>query len=68
MRTDINGCSVTPSGTEQYEYYWSVNLQSTSCQYDYRTQDGKLFSCIGTTLEFCREKRDAWLKKQQAES
>ena len=60
----VNGVSVCPTGEERYEYF---NLtprprkRNRYCQYDYRTPDGKLFSCVAPTLDKCREKRDAWL-------
>lgn len=34
-------------------------------QYDYRTNDGVLFSCVAPTLEQCREKRDKWYLQRQ---
>jgi len=34
-------------------------------QYDYRTIDGRLFSCVALNLEAARERRDAWLEKQR---
>ena len=32
-------------------------------QYDYRTEDGELFSCVGASLDSCRAKRDLWLSQ-----
>ena len=32
--------------------------------YDYRTQDGDLFSLVAPTLKECRQKRDEWLAKR----
>ena len=33
--------------------------------YDYRTEDGELFSVVAPTLEECRKKRDEWLTKKK---
>lgn len=63
MRTDVNGCSTTANGQEQYEYYTNAYGEKR-VQYDYRIPKGKLFSCVALNLEFAREKRDAWLQKQ----
>jgi hypothetical protein len=32
--------------------------------YDYRTDTGEMFSCIGKTLRICRKRRDAWLEER----
>ncbi len=62
-----NGVSVCPDGAENYTTF---NLQprlrakGKRWQYDYRHTDGELFSCIGHSLEQCREKRDEWLKSK----
>ena len=34
-------------------------------QYDYRHTNGKLFSCIGRTLDVCRTARDVWIEKNK---
>ncbi len=62
MKTDINGCSTTKKGTEQYELFGKAG--HLKIQYDYRTPDGKLFTCIANGLTEARQKRDAWLAKQ----
>ena len=55
-----NGISTTAAGEEQFEEF---KMGKTKCvQYDYRTLDGKLFSCVKKTVELCREARDKWLK------
>ncbi|HHY87754.1 MAG TPA: DUF3873 family protein [Chloroflexi bacterium] len=64
MKTDVNGCSTCPNGAEQYEEYYSSINRANRVQYDYRTQDGRLFSCVGKSLEECRSRRDSWLAKQ----
>ena len=63
----INGISVCLRGEERYEYFtpayaWRTGKQY--CQYDYRTEDGELFSCVAPTLEECRRRRDQWLNKK----
>ena len=65
MKTDVNGYSTTKPGEEQYEYYYAGPVQIERVQYDYRTPEGKLFSCTADDLKSARAKRDAWLKKQQ---
>jgi hypothetical protein len=62
MRSDVNGCSTTANGQEQYEYIQNFDR----VQYDYRTPDGRLFSCIALTLEKARAKRDKWLADNAA--
>ena len=50
------------NGEEQYEIYnHPVRRGKKLCQYDYRSEDGKLFSCVAANLEVARTKRDAWL-------
>jgi hypothetical protein len=66
MKTDVNGCSTCPQGGEQYEEYYDRILRGRRVQYDYRTPEGMLFSCIAKTLEDARRRRDAWLEKQVA--
>jgi hypothetical protein len=64
MKTDVNGCSTTAAGQEQWEEYYSIVLKKNLVQYDYRTPEGKLFSCVAKSLEAARAKRDNWLEKQ----
>jgi hypothetical protein len=69
MNTEINsisqnGCSVCRTGEENYTAFHPVHRHSRVLyQYDYRHGDGKLFSCVASTLEQCREKRDRWILK-----
>lgn len=58
------GVSTTTRGMEQYEKYsyGFGKRKKTAYQYDYRKQDGELFSCCAPTLEECRRRRDEWLK------
>ncbi len=65
MKTDVQGTSKCPPGSEQYEYFRpSWDLGELRVQYDYRTAGGQLFSCIAKSLEIARARRDAWLKEQ----
>lgn len=48
------------NGQESYEPFWSFGHEFV--EYDYQTEDGKLFSCVAATLTKAREKRDEWLK------
>jgi hypothetical protein len=64
MKTDINGCSTTARGQEQHERYYSAIFRDYRVQYDYRTPEGKLFSCVARSLEEARIRRDKWLAKQ----
>lgn len=70
MKTDVHGCSTTQPGQEQYEYFevggYPGGKKSKRVQYDYRTPQGKLFSCIAKSLDEARSRRDAWLKEQEA--
>lgn len=61
MKTDMNGCSTTKPGKEQWEEFDSA-VFGTRVQYDYRTPQGKLFSCIAKSLDEARQKRDKWLE------
>lgn len=63
MKTDNHGCSTCPIGGEQYEGFFSPIARVTRIQYDYRTPQGKLFSCVADTLDEARQRRDKWLKK-----
>ena len=60
MESDIQGCSTTQSGQEQYEEFKSNGRKLV--QYDYRHSDGELFSCVAKNLSMAREKRNAWLQ------
>jgi len=64
MKSDVNGCSTTQSGQEQWEEYYSEVLRKNCVQYDYRLPTGKLFSCVAPTLNIARERRDKWISKQ----
>ena len=68
MKTDVNGCSTTTAGQEQYCFY-EVRVGRADrrlVQYDYRTPDGRLFSCVAQNLDDARKRKDAWLHKEVA--
>lgn len=50
-------------GHEQHETFYAKIIRDTRVQYDYRTPDGTLYSCIAKTLEQARYCRDLWLAK-----
>jgi hypothetical protein len=60
MAMTENGVSTTLTpGQEQHEEF--EHRGEPRVQYDFRAADGKLFSCVGRSLDDCRRKRDAWL-------
>jgi len=63
MKSDINGCSTCLNGQENYEVYFDWQ-DKQRVQYDYRTKDGELFSCVRNSIEECRRSRDQWLGKR----
>ena len=65
-RMTLQGVSTTQAGQEQYETFYSAHRgrKVSRVMYDYRTQDGDLFSVIAPTLRECRQKRDEWLAKR----
>lgn len=52
-------------GQEQHETftYKTRGNDIQKVQYDYRTSDGQLFSCIANTLEEARARKDSFVKK-----
>jgi hypothetical protein len=62
MKNDQQGTSTCARGAEQYETYYSSIHRALRVQYDYRTPDGRCFSCVAHSLAEAREKRDQWLK------
>lgn len=57
MKTDLNGVSQCQKGTENYEtFYTMIGRKRTKLiQYDYRSEDGELFTCVKPTLTECRK-------------
>ena len=66
MKTDISGVSTCPPGEERWEWYEWRALPGRRVQYDWRAEDGKLFSCIARTLEEARARRDRWMEERRA--
>ncbi len=66
MKNDVQGCSTCATGTENYETFTTRLGRKVvkRIQYDYRHPDGELFSCVASTLEACRSKRDEWLSRK----
>ena len=66
-RMTKNGISTTLAGQEQYETFYlrQRGKRVSRVMYDYRTEDGELFSVVAPTLEECRQKRDEWLSKKK---
>jgi hypothetical protein len=62
MSINENGCSICKNGEEKFEFFNSYLKQKKMLQYDYRTEDGELFSTVASTLERARNKRDKWLE------
>ena len=62
VMNDKNGCSICKNGEERYESFTMMHRKM--CQYDYRTEEGELFSCVKPTLEQCRIARDACCKRR----
>ena len=63
METDITRVSTRVVEDEQYERFYSPLIHQKLIYYNFRTPDGKLFTCISRTLANARARRDAWLKK-----
>lgn len=68
MKTDISGVSQCPKGTEHYETFTAMGRGQRGTvffQYDYRVEDGTLFSCVKPSLELCREARDKYFANKK---
>jgi len=68
MKRNKNGCSTCPEGQEQYETFWFGVVNRNLVRYNYRTPEGKLFSCIATSLEIARRRRNKWLQEKEGTS
>ena len=60
MKTDVNGVSQCQKGCENYETF--THRRKKFYQYDYRAEDGELFTCVKPTLSECRKARDEHFK------
>lgn len=61
---NINGVSTCKEhGSEHYEHFISRRHghRHQFVQYDYRTLDGELFTCVRDTLDACRLACAEWL-------
>ncbi len=63
-----DGRSQCVAGEERYEEFTIRHgiEYIKRVQYDYRTPDGALFSCVKPTLEAARRMRNVWLAEQAA--
>ncbi len=52
------------NGQSHHEYFYSKIKRMKLCQYDYRSNTGKLFSCVGKSLEECVSKMERWAKEE----
>jgi hypothetical protein len=55
------------NGQEQHEAFNSRATRKKAVQYDYRHIDGELFSCVKPTLDACRQARESWISKKEAQ-
>lgn len=62
----LNPKSLMPDN-EQHEVFFAGigRKQKKMVQYDYRAEDGELFSCIRLTLGECRRARNDWALKRK---
>lgn len=51
-------------GHELYRQFYSAVMKKEMVQYDYRTEEEKLFSCVANNLQAARKKRDEWLTRR----
>ena len=67
---DDRGCSVCPAGKENYETFTTRyrGRRVKRVMYDYRAEDGELFSTVAPNLPEARARRDEWLAKKNAAS
>jgi hypothetical protein len=58
------------NGREQYEEFTIAlgRKKKSKFQYDYRHQNGELFSIVKSTLAECREARDHWLASKRTQA
>lgn len=60
MKTDVNGVSQCQPGCENYETF--THRRKKFYQYEYRAEDGELFTCVKPTLTDCRKAKDEYFK------
>lgn len=59
MKSDINGCSTCPKGEERYERF--IHRGLSYYQYEFRSKNGELFTCVKPTYDKCKEELNKWL-------
>jgi len=62
-KADFKCTSTCQDGQEQYRKFCSGRNSgdpTTMLQYDYRSTQGLLFSCVGKSLSICRNRRNRW--------
>jgi hypothetical protein len=64
MKTDKKGTSQCQPGQEQHETVRDNGSRIDYVQYDYRHEDGELFTTVAPNLFTARSRRDQWLKKK----
>ena len=64
MKSDQTGCSTCEIGQEQIEGF--TTRGRPYIQYDYRAENGELFSCVAMSRKEARQRRDKWLQKRVA--
>lgn len=64
MKTDIKGISTCKKGEEHFEFFKSIINKKRLIQYEYRSNEGELFTCVAPTLEECRRKMHSWALKK----
>lgn len=58
----ISTCRV---GQEKYENFTSNVNRKRYVSYEFRADDGELFTCVKPTLEACRTARDKWIDERK---
>jgi len=63
----MGATATVTAGQDMYEIFYNITGRKRKkyYQYDYRAEDGELFSCVKSTLDACRIERDRWLKKKE---
>ena len=58
--TSVSTCK---PGEEKYEEFWSDVLKKYMVQYEYRSFEGKLFTCVAPNLDIARHRCYKWLQE-----
>ena len=62
MKLDKKKNNVCQKDREMYKKIYNSTIKKYIYQYTYKTQEGMLFSCVGLTLEDCRERKSSWIE------